>query len=335
MVSKKDPKSLLREILQSQEVPNTILIISPDRVRRDKIFSLLIDKLNKNPAKVESKRFDAERSDKKGIGELQTASASLSLFSKNQLFIIDRLEELPTEMNQEFLSVIGAASSQVRFILSALRLDTRSVLRKPFDNKTNLIEFEELKGFELNRWIIKELSGSGITKIDEEAINALAQLGAEDPDKIAGLIEHASLYVEGDTLLERDLSALFPEKIDAQEFDFVDAVVQRRAVQAERLLSGILRNGKNPIMLLGLLTRTVIQCLSIRYLLDRGLSAPEIKSRLKLSPYVYNKVLTNLKGYSVDRLSHVIRVILKCDSLLKNRAVGPENIFARLLASRQ
>jgi DNA polymerase-3 subunit delta len=218
-----------------------------------------------------------------------------------------------------------------RMILLASSLPARNPIRAAVEKKGQVIDLPELKGAELRRWTEKELRMAGFEEFPEAAVEGLSVLGDESPDQLVKLIEHLALYLEGKSLRVQDIAAVFPGRFEPTEYELLDAIAQRNIGQAEALLSALLRSGKNPFMMISLFVRTFSTYLSIRSLLDRQLAQAEVRQTLGIAPWLFQKHLGAVKGSSLSKLRDSLTAILRADSKLKNRSLGPESIFSELI----
>jgi DNA polymerase III delta subunit len=188
-----------------------------------------------------------------------------------------------------------------------------------------------LEGTELTRWVQKELKNQGIQDCEASAIEHLISIGEGSPDRIVQLIAHVSLYTDGDKLTKKDVQTLFSDSLDASEFDFVDALMQKNAARSESLLQVLLASGKNPFMLVSLLQRSFSTFVSIAALLKDGKNPAEAGQILKIPPWLLRKHLTVVQKHPIQQLKRCVEALVRVDSKLKNRSLGTESIFSEFV----
>ena len=84
-------------------------------------------------------------------------------------------------------------------------------------------------------------------------------------------------------------------------------------------------------MLLGMLNRAFSQFLLVNYLIQSRANDNEIQSQLSLPAWLYQKVVTNSRRYSLEDTKRALRAILRADCMLKSNSLGPNAIFEEML----
>ncbi len=331
------PSDLLKAIIAKNSPPSLLLILAEDLVRKDRTLSLIQDKFFARASNLAKKRWHGSSLSLKEIVKLQDEILSPSLFEPNRLILLEEIQDLKAEETRALLEVLQefhkAPSPGVSIFVRGTSLHSNSVLLKFFQKINASIALEELKGPDLMKWAAKEFKHHGIHHASEEVVTHLSDIGEHDPDKIAALIEHLALYIEGDTATKEDLFAVFQEKLSMDEFALLDSITQGKKGEAEVLLGSLLRGGKNPFLLLSLLSRNFSTYLSIASLLSRGRQVQEIGQIMGVPPWLLKKHLAALRRYRVGTLKQALESILRADSKLKNRSAGPEAIFSELIGT--
>jgi DNA polymerase III delta subunit len=318
------------------ECPEALLLCAPDNIRKQRFCDLVLRNIsatNGGDARNALVTFDAASFDARQIVSLRDEVSSLSLFAARRVFIVRNVEELSTPLVESFLKIFEAGLSGVNCICLASKLPASSAILKFFRARNTAVILDPLEGSELTRWIQKELKNSEISDASAEAVDLLAQLGEGSPDRIAHLIAHAALYVESNTLSVKDLRDLFIETHSANEFAFIDALMQRDESRSSSMLQVLLSSGKNPFMLVSLLHRTFSTYLSVAALQREGRSPAQIGEILKLPPWLLKKHLAAVRNYPISQLKRCLECLLRADSLLKNRSLGTESIFSEFIYS--
>ena len=129
----------------------------------------------------------------------------------------------------------------------------------------------------------------------------------------------------------KDVQTLFSDSLDASEFDFVDALMQKNAARSESLLQVLLASGKNPFMLVSLLQRSFSTYVSIAALLKDGKNPTEAGQILKIPPWLLRKHLAVVQKHPIQQLKRCVEALVRVDSKLKNRSLGTESIFSEFV----
>ena len=335
--SSKDVGQALKVLLADKAAPGALLVISPDRVRRERIVHSLLKKFCKG---FHEKTHKAENLDVINCENINSTNLqsildninSISLFSPQRFFLINNVEALTAALNKKLLDVVQAKNPDTYLFFASAKLASNSVFFNHFKKANALLELEELKNLDLNRWTQKELKNAGINTWDEILVESIIQSTESDPDKIVELIEKLSLYTDGDKATLSDLSKLSKQAPDASEFALLDYLPNKKlAWKSELLVTQIFDAGKNSFALLGLIARTYNSYLQIAYLRERGMSLQQIRQKLNISPWIFNKQAEACKNYSSKQLQKCLKAILLADSKLKNKSLGDLGIFSELI----
>ncbi len=285
----------------------------------------------KDSASSEVPHFRGNELDSKHLRSLQDALCSLSLFTKEQLFVIDDIQDCNAELQKQILSILENLGASTTVVVTGTKLPSNSTFLRFFERNEAIISLPELEGVELKRWAEKELRNAGILKTDPRALELLLRLATNQADTLFKLIEHVSLYCENGELSLDTLNQLFVERIEPSEFELVDALQSKNPAKPEILLYQIVKSGKNLFGLLALIARVYNNYLLIKLLQKRGLNSTEIRDRLGQTPWVFNKTVSGARHYSLQTLLDIQGLVLRADSKLKNKSLGPDLVLSELV----
>jgi DNA polymerase-3 subunit delta len=113
----------------------------------------------------------------------------------------------------------------------------------------------------------------------------------------------------------------------------VDAILESRTGEAQRMLRQLLREGESPAQLLVMLARQVRIIFQIREMEGQGLARVEVQTRLGLSSdYVLRKAWEQAGRYSSARLREVYHRLLDADVSIKTGRTDGELALDILIA---
>ncbi|MBN8549951.1 MAG: DNA polymerase III subunit delta [Deltaproteobacteria bacterium] len=336
MKSADDPIELAKAVTSASTCVPLFLFCAPDEIRRrrfcERLVEKFISKAGLDPAAC-AVFLDAKSFDQRQLVALRDDLSSLSLFSNFRIFFIRNIDQLPSACTESFLKLVSSELPGVSCICLGAGLPATSVILKHFKAKKAAALLPDLEGDELTRWVQKELKEQGIAEYESEVPTQLIQIAEGSPDRITQSVAHLSLYSGGEKLTAKEVRSLFSDSLDASEYDFVDALMQRNHARSESLIQVILGSGKNPFMLLSLLQRSFSTYISVAALLKEGKSPPDIAQALRLPPWLLKKHLAVVQKYSVEQLKRCVEALLRADSKLKNRSLGTESIFSEFVYS--
>ena len=305
--------------------PRIVVILAKDEVRPIKIIEAIKAKWFEGK---ETRRIDLSQSlDISSLkGELQT----LSLFSSERLFIYANFEELSTSKQGDFITAIAGQADGISTVIPLSSFPKSHPLRKICKEDSEIIELQDLEGSDLQGWVTAELKLHELTEIESGVQDYLLRIANYSPDTVATLIYHLSIYCQDNKVTKSDLKALFSEPDIEDEFEILSLINDNNPSKIEIFIEKLLRDGKSPFAILGLLARVFTNYHTILSGLARGDAPQQIQIAMKMPPWLFSKTVPNAKRYSLKQLDKHIREILRADLRLKGRSLGHESTLAIL-----
>jgi DNA polymerase-3 subunit delta len=187
-----------------------------------------------------------------------------------------------------------------------------------------VIEFRELKPGAVLQWVMERAQRQGVD-ISPTAAKLLAELVGNKLWILASELEKLAAYVHGRRIEGADVKALVSAARDVNVFAMVDAVVERRAPLALRLLRQQVAQGVESGYLLAMVVRQYRLIIQAKELSQSGISTQEIGQRLGIgSDFVLQRVLDQADRYSLSRLKAAYRRLLEADEAVKRGRYNEE-----------
>ena len=326
-----DPKTKVKELSALPQPPAYALVLAPDRVRRDRIREILLKRTDtKNLPGL--KKYSGDELSATKLAEFKDAVFSPSLFNPVQHFLIDDVEDLKAPVAKEIIDFLEKSSlSGISIIFSGSSLPTNSVFKKFFAKQDLLVELEELSGPELRKWVTKELERVGIQNPSPQGCEAILQVAEENPDKVIGIAEHMATYLDGKPLTKESVFEVYISEPDPDQFRLLESSRSAGSARAEVDLQTLVKGGKHPLAVLGLISRTILQYLVIQ----SGVPKSEGLKLLKLPTWIYDKVSGAARGYSTQRLRKAADAVVRADSKIKGKALGGTEAVSEVFRALQ
>jgi DNA polymerase-3 subunit delta len=174
------------------------------------------------------------------------------------------------------------------------------------------------------RWILERAQNQGID-ISPAAARLLADLVGDNLWVLASEMAKLAAYAQGRRIEGADVRALVSEARQVNIFAMVDAIVEKRAAVALRLLRQLTRAGAEGGYLLAMVVRQYRLIIQARELMTAGLPSQEIGQRLGItSEFVLQRILDQAQRYSLPRLKAAYRRLLEADVGVKRGHYGEE-----------
>ena len=326
---KTDPTALIKSIIAKDSPPSVLLIIAPDRIRRQRVVEALLQKF---AGTNKPKRLTADSITSQSLKSLEQEWLSPSLFSPHQYFVIDGIENLKAQVAAEFADLLKKNTyTGVTVLLTAEAATLTHPLKKLLAKDQSVAEFEALGGPELSRWTERELQRAGIAEFSSGVVEALISLTAGLPDRITSVVQQLALYIDGEKLSENQIYQVFIEEPSPEQYRFLDLMLAGKAGAADLEIQALIESGKSPFALLALIARNLLNITTIRTLKSSGHGSDAIMKLLKMPPWLYTKHEGNAKRYSLGQLRDCADAIVRADSKLKGKSLSPNEVLAELL----
>jgi DNA polymerase-3 subunit delta len=318
----------MQSIKASGVCPPLLFVAAPDRIRRQRIAEFLEAVAFPDSSKKEVRRVQASEIDGPKITRFLDDLNSLSLFSSFRFVLVEGADTLSAAGTQVLTQFFKEARPGICCICMGAKAPATNALVKLCKQLDTAICFEALEGSELSTWIAKELKTHGITEFEDGLPEAMAHLAEYDADRVIQYIKQVALFVASGRASLADVRCLFRDTLDAREFDFIDALFDRKLLKAEILNSMLVKAGKNQFALLTLLQRQFCTLIGVATLQQAGKTAEEIASELKLQPWLAKKHMQTVRNTPLKRLQRGLRAFIRAESLLKNRSLGTEMVVS-------
>ena len=276
-----------------------------------------------NDSKIQYALSDAEQLplvDKRRVVKISNVKVSAS---GNK----DNLKEEDEELLLRYLSR-PAETSIVIFV--ADELDKRRKISKLLLDKCVAIEFVELKDIELIKWAndrLKELN----TAADQKALVQLIALVGNNVRRLTNEIEKLAVAALPDKLITNELvESLVPNSREISNFDLTEHLLAKDRKRALQVLTKILNDGAEPLMLLGLISYNFRRLFLSKELMRQGVERSEVARILKLPYGKQEDFLAVARRTEAETLSLIMQKIAETDLAIKTSKGGGGTVGSRL-----
>ena len=208
---------------------------------------------------------------------------------------------------------------------------------KSLAGKATTRSFALPRDAKLREWVQKRVKDER-GEISAPAVHLLARLVGSNLWIMASEVEKLLLYTNGRKIEEDDIQAVVGYNQQATVFNMVDAILEFKAEQAEKMLEHLFRSGAAPVYLLFMIARQVQLIVRVKELSRKRATNREMQGKLGMSSeWVLKKTLEQASRYSLSRLKDVYRRLLDTDISIKTGKMDPELALNILVAelSRQ
>lgn len=195
--------------------------------------------------------------------------------------------------------------------------DKRRKLTKALYEHT-VVEFNPLSEQELQKWIEKILRSFDLT-IERDALLFLTEYADSRPEALICELEKLASYKMTGTVNKNDILAIITPSADYNIFKMTDAIISKNAKTALMLLSGMLYDKEEPILILGAISKQYRQLLRFKSLLNEKASRQEIAAVMDIKKdFVYRKLESICSKTSEAKLKKAVDMCFATDEGLKS-----------------
>lgn len=316
--------TLTKTAREGQLTDTVFLFFGPEHHLADDAVRLVtdhyLDAANRdfNFLKLDAKDMDS--------GRLANELNSLPFFSDYRVLVIKNAEKYfgtPKKRSQDeedllvdWLENPNPACCAI-FVMEK-KPDSRKRVYKRLQAAGAIVEFSQLKDYQLSKWVKDQVESSG-RLITTEALNYLVAGTANDLSLFEKELEKLSLYAPEAKEITLDMVQMTVSlTAGVGIFDLVDAVTQKRVSKGVDLLREMLDAGEPPVYILFMLARQYRLILAVKSLLSQGFSEKQIQGKLSLHPFALKKILYQEKNLTEEELNQGLRYLLETDVGLKN-----------------
>jgi DNA polymerase-3 subunit delta len=217
-------------------------------------------------------------------------------------------------------------------------VDKRKRIFKAVKETGKAVDFTYLSRGDLTRWLMQKAGKAG-RKFAGQALDDLLNAVGPSLQKLTVEFEKLINYTaQREVITSDDVRRLCPPTLEENIFAIVDAVGNRRCSEALSGIKDMLAAKEPPFKILAMISRQFRLLLLVHDLAGRGCPARDIAVRLKLHPYVAQKLAAQCKNFSMESLIRAFQSLLDIDVAVKTGGQefypAVETFLLRLCASR-
>lgn len=203
-----------------------------------------------------------------------------------------------------------------------------SSLLKRLSNFLTPVHFERITPARLSGWVGKHFEHNGVVAPPQLCAKVVDYCGTS-MFALANEIDKISFYIKAagrDTLSEGDIYTVAVADTSYDAFDFANSITSGDRRRALNILAVMKQRKIEPPIIMGELTTTFCNMLSVRRLMDDGLNAYSISGITGLHSYRVSIYMQGVANISTEQLQGVIDMCVEADAAVKSFGNGYEAI---------
>jgi DNA polymerase III subunit delta len=334
------PEELLERLVKGKPVP-AILLLGEEPYLRDACRAQLIQRFVPETARTWAvSRYSAER------GETQAAldqAQTMAMLSPQQVIFLEdaeAIDKLGEKNRNEAVAQLGEYLEDPApftvLVVEAAGLDQRMKLGKLLAEKTLVVECGLGENAEARQAaavaLARALGKEQGVEFEKGAAQDLAESVAADLMRLKTEIDKLATYAAEKKVIARaDVSALVISEKTTTVWELSDMLAARQSRKAMEFLDRLLRDGEEPLQMLGAITwmyRKLIEASDLKGVANGWQAARALGMR----PEQAELALQNARKISKPRLLAGLQALRNADDRLKGSGAEPRTVMEFLVA---
>lgn len=290
------------------------LITGSDRPKIERAVRRLRDRVGDDATELLSAH------DASGDDAVAACNAPGLFGAGERLVIVADVERWKTADAKAIAAYLSAPAPDTVLALVAEEMKKDAALAKACTKVGDVLMYDVVKK-RLPDWVARQFADRGVTA-DAEACRLLVEIVGEDVHALATEIDKLATWSNGDAIGTAEVERLVTGCAEIPGYEMTDAWGRRDLAATLGACQTLIERSGDPVSrtvpaLVGLLVGHVGRVRSVQSLVEEGLSAREIASRLKRHPFYVEKLVAQARNYSVDDLRDAVVRLARLDHAVK------------------
>lgn len=263
----------------------------------------------------------------------------LPFMAKKRVIILYNWTDLSKDLAKNYEEIEKLKDSYILVLMSSPESPRKNLsIVKTLMKYDRLVDFDMVNPAALKNWILKKLQEEK-KKISEAALRKFIEYLNYSKDS-----EFNSLYkieneikklasISSESIDESIVDSMVNKSISSNIFNLTDAISQKNRKKAIQELNKLLNNGEEPVKILYMLSRHMINVLKIINYKNQGYKDYDIMRLVGISKFEFNKIFSTLKNFSEDKARYNLEKCMETDYILKTKKNEPNVLLFELVVS--
>ena len=324
--------------LKSDAPKNLYLLCGEEDYLRDRYLETLKEIcIPEGESGFSYKRFDGPAIDAAELGQAIDLMPFLSERTFVELRNVDINRIAETDEMIRLLSSIPDYCT-VCFVQDAsYEADGRTRFVKFLKDKGKYLVFSPQDQNKLFNWVKRRFEALG-KEIDSSTVQRLVFISGDLMNTLIPEIEKAAAYSKGRKILPADVEAVCSHIPEADVFEMVNLISEKRYDQALHLLSELMRNKDNPpVSILATLSFQLRRLYGVKLALTEGKRTREMKDLLNIRyDFIADKLISSAGKFSLLQLEKAVNNCAETEYTMKTTGGDDQELlktlFVKLIA---
>lgn len=321
---------LIRDIEKTNPSP-AYFLYGEERFYQNEILDALTRKLiTPDNREFNLETFDAKTS---SVADWVGAARTFSFLGGQKLVIVRNLHEAAPDKPaaQALLDYFKAPSPDSCLVITADKVDRKRKLDKALTRLKTAVDCAAPKEPALLPWVKDRAASRGYNLSSDAARMMVDRVGAK-PGLLAAELEKLVTFAGDEKdINENTVRDLVGYSKLENVFALTDALKNKNAATAIRLLRNQLEHGEEPLKIFGAITWQFRVIWEVKHHLEQRVPKKDIARKMGASPFVVDKAVRHTAQFSQQDLRRGFDGLFQADRELKTSGKNPELILESLI----
>jgi DNA polymerase-3 subunit delta len=319
----------LSKRIRSNTAPPLLLLYGQESYLLNRSLHLLLETTVPEEARdFNLQTFYAKES---AVDVIVDNARTFPVFAPRRVVVVRDIDKFKADDLDGLLAYVKDPVPETCLILIADKIDKRKKFFQAVQKNGELVEFKALYDNQIPAFVKEQVAAAGF-RMTEDAMAEFSRRSGTNLQEIVGELEKLFQYIGDKQVVDtEDVQAIVSDtKVDTV-FDMTNAIGQRRAGEAIRLLRRLLDDNLAPLMILSMLTRHFRQLWMARELLDDQVGRAGVSKRLGINPYFVDGIMSQSRLFERSDYRVAFERFLAIDLALKSGGGQPDALLEGLL----
>ncbi len=251
--------------------------------------------------------------------DITDAARSIPFMASNRLIIVRRTENISASALEGFIPYIDKPAESTCLIFVSSKTDFKKKFYKRIRSTGGAVSFKQLYDRQVLPWIKRMAKDLGLT-ITEEACVYLQGIVGNRLRDLSSELEKLYLRHGKNTVGVEEIKGLAIYSRIYTIFELMDQISLRRRAESMSILSRYIEEeGRDAAFsIIGMLNRQIRLIIQAKSITEQGGRAPDVTKRLRVPPFLANKILQQSKHWSIKNLENALYLLYQADGHLKS-----------------
>ncbi len=251
--------------------------------------------------------------------DIVDAARSIPFLASNRLIIVRRTENISASALEGFIPYIDKPAESTCLIFVSSKTDFKKKFYKKIRSTGGAVNFKQLYDRQVLPWINRMAEDLGLA-ITDEACSYLQGIVGNRLRDLSSELEKLYLRHGKRTVGVEEIKGLAIYSRIYTIFELMDQISLRRRSESMSILSRYMEEEGSDaaFRIIGMLNRQIRLIIQAKSLSEQGGRTPDVTKKLRVPPFLANKILQQSKHWSMENLENALYLLYQADGHLKS-----------------